>query len=672
MLIHVSPHGDDRADGSEEHPVATIGRGAELAQPGDTVIVREGVYREWVSPPRGGLSDNRRITYTAAPGDKVVIKGSEVVSSWEPAGDGVWRATVPNRLFGDLNPYREVLEGDWLLRPAAHEPGRHLGEVYLDGARLREVASAEDVRRPPAPGALVDDWTGIPQPRPILAPDLVWYAEVGDEQTTILARFGEVDPGDHLVEINVRRSVFSPVRNHIDYVTVRGFELAHAATPWAPPTADQPGLIGPNWAKGWIIEDNVIHGAKCSAVSLGKEVRTGHNFATTRKDKPGYQYQLESVFLAEDLGWSKERIGSHVVRRNTIYDCGQNAVVGHLGCAFSEITDNHIHDIGTRRELYGHEIAGIKLHAAIDVLIADNHIHDCSLGLWLDWQTQGTRVSRNVLHSNSRDVFIEVSHGPYVVDHNVFASPVSLENFSQGGAYVGNLFLGSVRLEPVLDRATPYHLPHSTKVAGYAVIVGGDDRVVGNVFADGSDREAYRVDLPPEAVTGYGTGVYDGHPASFDDYLAIVGSRSGDHRRFSGVQQAVTIRDNVYLGRAAPFEGEVEPLVLPEGSVEVRAEDGAVVLVGDLPPAFAGSAVAVVRGSDLGHVRLVGADFEDPDGADLVLDLDVTGRRKAAGERYPAGPLASLAPGRRSTTLWSGIGGRDATAAGAGRGTDRR
>src|SRR5690606_20598954 len=131
-----------------------------------------------------------------------------------------------------------------------------------------------------------------------------------------------------------------------------------------------------------------------------------------------------------------------------------------------EITDNHIYDIATRREFYGHEIGGIKLHAAIDVLIADNHIHDCSLGLWLDWQTQGTRVARNVLHSNSRDAFIEVSHGPYVVDHNVFASPVSLENFSQGGAYVANLFLGAVRLEPVVDRATPYHLPHSTKVAG--------------------------------------------------------------------------------------------------------------------------------------------------------------------------------------------------------------
>ena len=85
------------------------------------------------------------------------------------------------------------------------------------------------------------------------------------------------------------------------------FELAQAATPWAPPTADQPGLIGPNWAKGWIIEDNVIHDAKCSAVSLGKEKSTGHNFATLRRDKPGYQYQLESVFSARQIGWDREQ-----------------------------------------------------------------------------------------------------------------------------------------------------------------------------------------------------------------------------------------------------------------------------------------------------------------------------------------------------------------------------
>jgi hypothetical protein len=62
----------------------------------------------------------------------------------------------------------------------------------------------------------------------------------------------------------VRRSVFYPTENYVDFITVRGFELAEAASPWAPPTADQLGLIGPNWAKGMIIEDNRSHDAKCS------------------------------------------------------------------------------------------------------------------------------------------------------------------------------------------------------------------------------------------------------------------------------------------------------------------------------------------------------------------------------------------------------------------------
>ena len=33
-----------------------------------------------------------------------------------------------------------------------------------------------------------------------------------------------------------------------------------------------------------------------------------------------------------------------------------------------------------------------------------------------------------------------------------------------------------------MDRATPYHRPHSTQVAGYAVIYGADDRWIGNLF----------------------------------------------------------------------------------------------------------------------------------------------------------------------------------------------
>ena len=50
-------------------------------------------------------------------------------------------------------------------------------------------------------------------------------------------------------------------------------------------------------------------------------------------------------------------------------------------------------------------------------------------------------------------------------------------SFSQGGAFVHNLVGGTVRLEQVMDRATPYHQPHSTQVAGYAAIYGGDDHL---------------------------------------------------------------------------------------------------------------------------------------------------------------------------------------------------
>src|SRR5699024_9159724 len=123
-----------------------------------------------------------------------------------------------------------------------------------DGVALMEVGSAEAVSEPGLPAEPVDDWTGRPQPSGRPEQPLLWHAEVTAATTVLTANFGGADPRSRLVEINVRRSVFQPEANHVDYITVRGFEICHAATPWAPPTADQPGMVGPNWAKGWIIE----------------------------------------------------------------------------------------------------------------------------------------------------------------------------------------------------------------------------------------------------------------------------------------------------------------------------------------------------------------------------------------------------------------------------------
>jgi hypothetical protein len=666
--IHVATGGADTGDGTARRPFATIGRAAETARPGDTVLVHGGTYREWVRPRRGGLSGTRRITYQAAPGEHVVIKGSEPVTGWvrEPGGGAggtqgtVWRASVPNALFGGWNPFAEEVAGDWLVEPRP-PLRRHLGDVYLNGLSCYEVSTREEVNGPPLRTEVLDHWTGVTdRVRNPGQTQLVWYAEVGENATTIWANFQGADPNAELVEINVRPSVFSPVEHHVDFITVRGFELAQAACPWAPPTADQPGLIGPNWAKGWIIEDNVIHDAKCSAVSLGKEASTGDNYATLRGDKPGYQYQLESVFAARQIGWDREHVGSHVVRRNTIFDCGQNGIVGHLGCVFSTIEDNHIYNIAVKREFFGHEIAGIKLHAAIDVEIRRNRIHDCSLGTWLDWQTQGTRVSRNLYYRNNRDLFVEVSHGPYLVEHNVLASRASIESFSQGGAFVHNLVCGTVRLEPVTDRATPYHRPHSTQVAGYAVIYGGDDRYVGNVFlgaaglrGDGAGP-AYGPAAFGEAAAAYGTAGYDGSPVTFEEYLArVAAAAGGDHRRFPGVKQPAYLRDNVYGPGASAFAGEASALALTQDvSFEIVDEGGEVYLEACLPEAFGQVRLGIVTGADLPRVRFADADFEERDGSPAVAGVDLLGERKEPGRDYPAGPIASLAPGTSRIRVW--------------------
>ena len=654
--LHVATTGSDHAEGSADQPLRLISQAAAIAQPGDTVIVHGGEYREWVQPKRGGLSDLRRITYTAAAGERVVIKGSEQVTGWDRAGGDVWTVAVPNALFGSFNPFAEEIDGDWIVYADQSVPKKHLGEVYLNGTSFYEVSTIDEVSAPPLRTEMIDHWTGtVDRIRDAAQTQLVWHAEVDAEQTTIWANFSGANPNEELVEINVRRSVFYPTEHHLNYITVRGFELAQAATPWAPPTADQPGLIGPNWAKGWIIEDNVIHDAKCSAVSLGKEISTGHNFATLRRDKPGYQYQLESVFAALQIGWDREHIGSHIVRRNTIYDCGQTGVVGHLGCAFSTIVDNHIYNIAIKREFYGYEIAGIKLHAALDVVIRHNRIHDCSLGTWLDWQTQGTRVSRNLYYANSRDLFVEVSHGPYLVDHNIFASNASLESWSQGGAYIHNLVSGTVWLNPVPERPTPYHTPHSTHVAGYAAIHGGDDRHIGNIFMGGDASQAYAPTARAGSNARYGTAGYNGHPSSMEDYRALVADPTrGDHERFSDAKQPVYIRNNVYLEGAEPFEAEDGAAVLnnEKGSVRVVDENGQVHLETQLPDAFDHAAIGVLSGADLPPVRFVDADFEGPDGAPATLDVDLVGEPKIAGRTYAAGPIGALGRGSQRIRIW--------------------
>ena len=298
------------------------------------------------------------------------------------------------------------------------------------------------------------------------------------------------------MEINVRQTVFYPEKTGINYITVRGFTMRQAATNWAPPTAEQIGLIGTHWSKGWIIENNVISHSRCSGISLGKYGDEWDN--TSANSAEGYVKTIERA-LAN--GWNKETVGHHIVRNNTISDCEQTGIVGSLGAVFSRIEGNHIYNIWTKRLFNGAEIAGIKIHAAIDVLIKNNRIHDACRGLWLDWMAQGTRVSGNLFYRHTtEDIFVEVDHGPFLIDNNLLLSGGSLSDASEGGAYVHNLIAGAINSWPDLGRETPYHPPHTTEVAGLVNVKGGDDRFFNNIFVPAHESE------PSDK---FGLGTYD-------------------------------------------------------------------------------------------------------------------------------------------------------------------
>lgn len=644
-IYHVAKTGCDWNRGTAEQPFLTISKAAKVAEAGDTVLVHEGVYREWVKPEHRGEGEQRRITYQAAEGEKVIIKGSEQITTWEPVEGNVWKVVLPNSFFGDYNPYDTPILGDWLIKP--DEWDVHTGDVYLNGKSFYEATCLEDVKNPQKrefgfrvpwkvrPEAVEDPEQSVYQ----------WFAEVDHENTTIYANFQGTDPNKELTEINVRRSVFYPEKNGINYITVRGFELAQAATPWAPPTADQPGLIGPNWAKGWIIEDNIIHDAKCSAVSIGKEASTGHNERTIYCRKPGYQNQQESVFRALQIGWSKETIGSHIIRNNTIYNCGQNGIVGHLGCAFSRIYHNRIYNVARKHEYFGHEIAGIKLHAALDVQIFDNYIHDCTLGTWLDWEAQGVRIHGNVYNHNDRDLMIEVTHGPCLVENNIFMSNYNFDNVAQGTAFVNNLCCGLMRRVKVLDRSTPYHFPHTTQVLGYALVLSGDDRLYNNIFAGIKDVE--------EPDSTLGTVGYNGCTTSIEEFEAAVrGAHSReDQSLFRRIEQPAYVNANVYYQNAEPFDKEQDKAVVTGFDPKAKVvEDGdGVYLEIECDESMFTLQTQIHGTSTLGAVRLVNAEFETPEGTPIVLDTDITGAKR--GGRPVPGPVEGLKPGKNRIRL---------------------
>jgi len=224
----------------------------------------------------------------------------------------------------------------------------------------------------------------------------------------------------------------------------------------------------------------------------------------------------------------------------------------------------------------------------------------------------------------------------------VFMSQYAFDNWSQGGAFVHNLFCGKIYNKAVLNRSTPYHFPHSTQVAGYCEIYGGDDRYYNNIFAglweDGGEnleqftKNCDRFTDPSD---------YSARMDALDSSGVTV---------YAQIPQPVWIEDNAYSGFAVPSIHEKTPIMACDVNVAITESNGVWVLELDVPPELCDAQCKEVTTVRLGEPRIAAQAYEQPDGSAVDFSKDLIG--KCHTDQLIPGPFASLKPGKQKINVW--------------------
>jgi hypothetical protein len=406
-----NPRAADSNPGTKQLPLLTINKAAQVLEPGQRVVIMEGVYREHVAPVRGGAGADKMISYEAAPGAEVIVKGSRVVKGgWEASTNykldladlarssvKIYQRHLDDIEFHGYNPFGMVnmMQDRIYLNPTPAELRRHLfrrGMVFVDGRQLEQVELYSELGH--AEGAFWCEHDGL----------------------TIHVRLpGDADPAGHEVELVIQEQVFAPKQQGLSYIRVKGITFEHAANQFPVP---QIGMVSTSRGNHWIIEDCVMRHVNSVALDIG----------------------------AQDWDMNPPSVtGDTIVRRNHIDDVGVCGLAG-MGVQNTLIESNLIEHVGWQDVELTWEAGGIKLHTARNCLLRNNVIRHLrhAMGIWLDYMNNNTRVTGNVigdtLETLRGGIYIEASHFPNMFDHNIIwkATPGkggSTANFPSHGGW---------------------------------------------------------------------------------------------------------------------------------------------------------------------------------------------------------------------------------------------
>lgn len=451
---HVSKTGHDTGAGNAKDPFLTIQYAADKTQPGDKVIIHEGVYREQVLLAKGGGSEDSRIVFMAAPGEIVTVKGSEQVTSWKKETGNVWRTDLSGTLKDGAGPFDLRVNGD---------SSSHLGEVYVDGVAYEEQTTQNAVNKRPQS----------------------WFADKRNNGISILVNFGSNSPARKLVELNKRAFAFQPSKAGVNYITIDRINISQVASGRASMDGEQPAAISTGGGTHWVIQNSVITDIKCVAISLSQP--GGRDLSRDNANRPAFG-EFEDI----------NAVGKHIIRNNLIRRCGQAGIFGMLHGTRSEIYDNQIEDIKGIDGIANADIGAVQLAVAVDVIVRGNLIRNITNGngIRLGPLYQGARITQNIITDiKGNALYFLRSHGLALIDNNVVVGPgvatgkgVSLRS-AEANVFAHNLFIDCVVSSEPLPARNAYgtinYRPHSLVTKQTIPATTLDNKWFRNIFIRG-------------------------------------------------------------------------------------------------------------------------------------------------------------------------------------------
>ena len=469
---------EDSGSGTKDHPFRTINHAAQILQPGESVVIASGVYREAIRPARGGTSPEAMISYEAAPGAHVEVLGAIAVSGWQPSEGWnigldretkqpvkAWELHLDHKLFPrGYNPFAldNVTDDRYWINYAKDNMWnyfRRRGLVFVDGKPLEPVPSPSELAGPSERSlSFFSDihWTPLFKE---FSPYAGKFWVESDGLTLHIRLANDDDPSKHVIEITNEESVFSPAKPYQSYIRVKGIAFKYAGNSYPSP---QRGLVSTNQGNHFIFEDNTFEWANSVGLDIGSI-----DWAAAAPPQP---------------------VGFDIVRNNVFRYCGIEGLGGTGGPQNVLVEKNLFEWIGWQDAARMSESGGTKMHRTKNLLFRNNvvrHIRHAN-GIWLDIGNTNDRITGNLFADipgdvNPHAIHIEGSDALNQIDNNIFANITGgiLIRDTNHVIIAYNLFLDCAKV--CIDTASGLG-GRPRPIAGHTNDVH-DLRVYGNVFS---------------------------------------------------------------------------------------------------------------------------------------------------------------------------------------------